>query len=190
MRGLLTLDHVLRDLRYSIRRIRQDLRFTFVAVFALALGIGASTVVFSVFYNLIFNAIAARDAQRLVVPVVQNAETPESNSQLWISWADVKYLSEHNQVFENVVGSHSGIARVQYGTRSYQFENGHVSPEAFEFYGVRPLFGRGMLATDGEPDAPPVFMMSFPLGKCNSGPIPGLSERASSLRVIRPRSSE
>jgi putative ABC transport system permease protein len=174
MRGLLTLDHVLRDLRYSIRRIRQDLRFTFVAVFALALGIGASTVVFSVFYNLIFNAIAARDAQRLVVPVVQNAETPESNSQLWISWADVKYLSEHNQVFENVVGSHSGIARVQYGTRSYQFENGHVSPEAFEFYGVRPLFGRGMLATDGEPDAPPVFMMSFPTWKVQFGADPGI----------------
>ena len=103
MRGLFLLDDVLRDLRYSIRSIRKDPRFTFVAVFALALGIGASTVVFSVFYNLMFNAIAARDAQRLVVAVVQNAETPESASQLWISWADVKYLSEHNQVFENVV---------------------------------------------------------------------------------------
>jgi hypothetical protein len=83
-----------------------------VALFALALGIGASTVKFSVFYNLMFNAMAARDAQRLVVPVVQNAQSPEFNSQLWISWADVEYLSEPNQVFENVVGSHSGTARV------------------------------------------------------------------------------
>jgi putative ABC transport system permease protein len=174
MRGLFLLDDVLRDLRYSIRSIRKDPRFTFVAVFALALGIGASTVVFSVFYNLMFNAIAARDAQRLVVPVVQNAETPESDSQLWISWADVKYLSEHNQVYENVVGSHSGIAEVQYGTRNYQFENGHVSPDAFEFYGVPPLFGRGMVATDGKPNAPPVFIMSFPTWKVQFGADPGI----------------
>jgi putative ABC transport system permease protein len=174
MRGLFLLDQVLRDLRYSIRSIRKDLRFTFVAVFALALGIGASTVVFSVFYNLMFNAVAARDAQRLVVPVVQNPETPEFTSQLWISWADVKYLSEHNQVFENVVGSHSGIARVQYGTRNHQFENGHVSPDAFEFYGVPPLLGRGMVASDGNPGAPPVFVMSFPTWRAQFGGDPGI----------------
>lgn len=174
MRGLFLLDHALRDLRYSIRGIRKDLRFTFVAVFALSLGIGASTAVFSVFYNLMFNAIAARDAQRLVVPVLQNAETPRFNSQLWISWADVKYLGENNQGFENVVGSHSGIARVQYGTRSYQFENGHVSPNAFASYGVAPLFGRAMVASDGKPDAPPVFMMSFPTWKVQFGADPGI----------------
>ncbi|MGB2663514.1 MAG: ABC transporter permease [Candidatus Acidiferrum sp.] len=174
MRGLFILDHVLRDLRYSIRRIRKDLRSTFVAVFALALGIGASTAVFSVFYNLMFNAVAARDAQRLVVPAVQNAETPGFANQLWISWADLKYLHEHNQFFENVVGSHSGMARVQYGTRSYQFENGHVSPDAFEFYGVPPLLGRGMVDTDGKPDAPPVFLMSFPTWKGQFGADRGI----------------
>jgi putative ABC transport system permease protein len=174
MRGLLLLDDVLRDLRYSIPSIRKDLRFTFVAVFALALGIGASTVVFSVFYNLMCNAVAARDAQRLVVPAVQNAETPEFANQLWISWADLKYLREHSQVFENVVGSHSGMARVQYGTRSCQFENGHVSLDPFLFYGVPPLLGRGMVATDGKPDAPPVFVMSFPRWKGQFGADPGI----------------
>jgi predicted permease len=145
-----------------------------VAVFALALGIGASTVVFSVFYNLMYNAVAARDAQRLVVPVLQDTATPEFASQLLTSWPDVKYLSEHNQVFENVIGSHSGIARVQYGARSYQFENGHVSPDAFEFYGVPPLLGRGMAAGDRQPDAPPVFVMSFPTWKGQFGADPGI----------------
>jgi predicted permease len=178
MRGLFLLDDVLRDLRYAIRSIRKDLRFTFVAVFALALGIGASTVVFSVFYNLTFNGVAARDAQRLVVPVTENPETSEFSTQLWISWADVKYLREHNQVFENVVGSHSGIARVQYGTRSYQFENGQVSSDAFEFYGVQPLIGRGVVASDGQPDAPEVFVMSFPTWKGQFGADPGIIGRS------------
>ena len=63
-----------RDLHFALRTLRHEVRFTLVAVFALTLGIAATTVVFSVFYNLLFNAIAAKDAKRLVVPVIQNAE--------------------------------------------------------------------------------------------------------------------
>ena len=44
------LDGLTRDFRYAIRNIRKDRRFASVAIFALALGIGASTVVFSVVY--------------------------------------------------------------------------------------------------------------------------------------------
>ena len=60
------LDNLFRDSRYAIRNLRKDRRFTFVAIFALALGIGASTVVFSIFYNLFFNAFAAKDASRIL----------------------------------------------------------------------------------------------------------------------------
>jgi predicted permease len=155
------LDNLFRDFRYAARSLRKDLRFTSVAVFALALGIGASTVVFSVFYNLLFNAIAARDAGRLVVPVVADLEKPGYDYQLWIKWTDLEYLREHNQFFENLVGSHSGIAAVQYAGRMYQLENGHVSPDAFDFYGVAPMLGRGVVAEDGKPGAPRVFVMSY-----------------------------
>src|SRR5580704_4232114 len=68
------LESLFQDLRYAIRNLRKDRRFAMVAVFALALGIGASTVVFSIFYNLFFNAFAAKDANRLVVPVIQKTE--------------------------------------------------------------------------------------------------------------------
>ena len=165
------------DLRYAIRSLSKDRKFVLVAVFALALGIGASTVVFSVFYNLLFNAIAAKDAARLVVPVV---ETPEHRDyagydhELWVRWADLQYLREHNREFENVIGSHSGIAEVQFGARNYQFENGHVSPDAFEFYGVPPVLGRGMAAADGKSGAPPVFVMAYPTWKGQFGGDAGI----------------
>src|SRR5271169_7152707 len=99
MRYLSFLDNSVRDFRYAIRSLRKDRKFAFVAVVALALGIGASTVVFSVFYNLLFNAIAAKDAGRLVVPVVADLEKPGYagyDYQLWINWADLEYLREHN----------------------------------------------------------------------------------------------
>ena len=66
------LESLFQDLRYAIRNLRKDRRFAMIAIFALALGIGASTVVFSIFYNLFFNAFAAKDASRLVVPVIQD----------------------------------------------------------------------------------------------------------------------
>src|SRR6266550_5227924 len=47
------LDNLFRDLRYAFRNLRRDRRFTFIAILALALGIGASTAVFSVVYNLL-----------------------------------------------------------------------------------------------------------------------------------------
>lgn len=166
--------NVLRDLRYALRSFRKDRRFVATAVFALALGIGASTAVFSVFYNLLFNAIAGRDAARIVVPVLESPDHPNEDEQLYLHWPELKYLREHNQVFENVVGSHSGIAQVQYGAHNYQFESGHVAPDAFEFYGVLPLLGRGLVESDGKPGAPPVFVMSYPAWKSQFGADPGI----------------
>src|SRR5580658_6544084 len=68
------LDNLFRDFRYAIRNLRKDWRFALVAIFTLALGIGAATVAFSAFYNLLFNAFAARDAGRLVILSGQSAE--------------------------------------------------------------------------------------------------------------------
>jgi putative ABC transport system permease protein len=158
------MDELLRDFRYALRNLSKDRRFAAVAIFALALGIGASTVVFSVFYNVLFNAIAAKDAGRLAVPVVEDLQKPSYggfDSQLWINWGDLEYLRGHNQLFEKFVGSHSGVATVQLGVRTYQLENGHVSPDAFEFYGVAPMLGRGIVAEDGRAGAPLVFVMSY-----------------------------
>jgi hypothetical protein len=67
-------DNAYRDFRYAIRNLRKDRRFVATAIFALALGIASATVVFSVFYSLLFNALAAKDSERLVVPVRQDLD--------------------------------------------------------------------------------------------------------------------
>jgi MacB-like periplasmic core domain len=118
-----------------------------------------------------------KDAGRLVVPVVADLEKPGYagfDYQLWINWADLEYLREHQQLFENLVGSHSGIAAVQYGARMYQIENGHVPPDAFDFYGVAPLLGRGIAAEDGKPGSTRVFVMSYRTWKGEFGGETGI----------------
>jgi putative ABC transport system permease protein len=156
------LDNLFRDFRYALRNLRKDSRFAFVAIFALALGIGASTVVFSVFYNLLFNAFSAKDAGRLVVPMVENADSPGEPSSLKLHLADLDVIREQNRVFENIVGyTWSDIVLATDGSQMYQVFDARVTSDAFEFYGVPALLGRGILPEDGKPGAPPVFVMSY-----------------------------
>jgi putative ABC transport system permease protein len=158
-RGLPWLETLVQDVRFSLRMLRKNPGFTLIAIFALALGIGTSTVVFSVFYNLLFNGFAARDASRLVVPLVQPAQL--------IHLADLDVVREQNQVFENVVGWTSGMVLLSDGHQTYQFYDGIVTSDAFEFYGVPPLLGRGILPDDGKPGAPPVFVMGYKTWKAS-----------------------
>jgi len=160
------LESLFQDLRYAIRNLRKDRRFAFVAIFALALGIGASTIVFSIFYNLFFNAFAAKDANRLVVPVIQNTENTgkadSSVESLSLQLADLDVIREQNQVFENIVGYIPGaFVLANDGSQMYQFNGTRVTSDAFDFYGVPPLLGRGITPEDGKPGAPPVFVMSY-----------------------------
>lgn len=67
----------IQDLKYGLRILAKAPGFTAVAVLTLALGIGASTVGFSVFYNFLFNAFAAIKSNRLVIPFVVNADSPD-----------------------------------------------------------------------------------------------------------------
>src|SRR5882762_8833574 len=118
------LDNLFRDFRYAIRNLRKDPRFALVAIFALALGIGAATVAFSAFYNLLFNAFAAKDAKRLVVLSVQNEESgghPEiSLYPLAGSLSDLDVIRRQNQVFEEVIGYHRGIELLNDGKDNHQ----------------------------------------------------------------------
>jgi putative ABC transport system permease protein len=165
LRTLPFLESLVADTRYALRMLRKNPGFTAVAVLTLALGIGASTVAFSAFYNLLFNAFAARDASRLVVFSVQNSEAevlPELNlTPLGGTLSDVDAIRNQSRVFEDVIGYHRGINLLQDGNRIYQVYNTHVTPDAFQFYGVPALLGRTIASADGMVTAPPVFVMSY-----------------------------
>ena len=174
------LDNLLRDFRYAFHNLRKDRQFAFVAIFALSLGIGASTLVFSIFYNLVFNPFSARDASRLAVVVIQNgsvgAQTNSNLEPLVLHLADLDAIREQNQVFENIVGyiTAGGIVLASDGPRMYQFFATRVTADAFDFYGVPPLIGRGIVPEDGQQGAPPVFVMSYKTWKGDFHQDPGI----------------
>lgn len=143
------------DIRYAARTLAKTPGFTLIAALTLALGIGASTSVFSVFYNLLFNAFSAKSASRLVVPLT------EKDEPLVLPVSDVAFLRNGNHVFEDAVGySHKQIL-ITNGKEIHQVIAADVTPNAFEFYGVPALLGRSIGSEDGKADAVPVFVASY-----------------------------
>ena len=153
------LDSLASDFRFALRSLNKDLRFTAVAVFALALGIGASTVVFSVFYHLVVNPFSARDSDRLAVPSIE--KSGQEIFPLTRSLETFEAIREQNRSFEDLVAYTHSFVHVSDGHEQRQFYVGYVTANAFSFYGVPPLLGRGITEEDGAPGAPPVFVISY-----------------------------
>ena len=66
------LDSLAQDFRYALRNLRKNPRFSLIAISALALGIGATTVMFSVSYSAVVDALPYKNFERSVVFRIQN----------------------------------------------------------------------------------------------------------------------
>jgi len=160
------LESLLRDFRYGLRTLRNDHRFSLIAIFALALGIGASTVVFSVVYNVFFQALPYKYSDRSVVFEVRNtADVGGSQGRAYFSPDEFRAFREQNHVFEDMI-AHGVVGRLFYddGKSTRVLPSGAaVSMNTFDYLAVPPLLGRTITEEDGRTAAPPVFVMNYRL---------------------------
>jgi predicted permease len=168
------VDNLFRDFRYALRSLRKDRRFAFVAICALALGIGSCTIMFSVIYNVLFDAFPYKDPQRTVtLKMVNLANAGGWKGRNFFSAQEVRAFQDQNHVFEEMIGAE--VVRVFYddGKSTRQVENGAVvTTNTFEYLGVPPLLGRTITPDDGKPGATPVFVMHYRLWQTEFGGDP------------------
>jgi len=170
------LENLFRDFRFALRGLRKDRRFTLIAIFALALGIGASTVVFSVVYNVFVHALPYKNFNRSVVFEIHNlANAGGWKGRAFFSPEEFRAFREQNHVFEEMI-AHAGH-RVAYDNgkfiRYWPFGE-DVTANAFDYLGVPPLLGRTISQEDGRPGAPPVFVMNCRFWQAEFGGDPNI----------------
>ena len=182
------LDGLARDFRYALRDLRKNRRFFLIAIFALALGIGASTVVFSVVYNVFFHALPYKDFDRSVVFEIRNtASDGRSKRRAYLSPEEFRAFREQNHVFEDMI-AYGVVGRLFYddGKSTRVLPSGAaVSTNTFDYLGVPPLLGRTISEEDGRPAAPPVFVMNYRLWQENSLAIPGFLAEVLSCAILQ-----
>ena len=156
---------VISDCRFGVRQLRKNPGFSVVAVIALALGIGFSTIIFSIFYNGVLYPFPYRDAQRLtVIGIIDTQHNSERFREVY-HLDEVAAFRKQSQTFEDIV-AYAGVDLVYlHQSNSEQLNGCVVTPNVMEFWGVAPLLGRGIGEQDAQAGASPVALLSYAFWK-------------------------
>lgn len=164
------MEAFLRDFRFAVRNLIKDQRFALVAIFALALGIGATTVIFSLVYNLLLSPFPYKNADRMITFSIKNLSSGGgSDGRSFYSIEEFRAFRTQNHTFEELAGYDPLGFLYSDGRESRSFSGARVSANTFEFYGVPPLLGRGISPEDEKPGATPVFVMTYKLWQTEFG---------------------
>ena len=147
-----------RDLTYAVRSLLRDRGSVALAVLALSLGIGATTVIFSVVYSVLIAAYPFKDNLRVVHFIVQGPNGDASWA--WYPAPEFAVYRDQNHVFSDVLGGASLEVLYNQNNSTYRVRGAHLDTKALRVLGVRPALGRDMTDADGAPGAPPTFLMS------------------------------
>ena len=139
------MNSLLQDLRFGMRVLRRNRSFTATAIVALALGIGATSAIFSVLYGVLLKPLPYRDPDRLVRVYQENSI--ERFHDFPLSPADFLDYRKQNNVFEDIAVSIRQDK--QYGGAHPERLIGmRVSHEYFHVFGVAPMLGREFTAEE------------------------------------------
>jgi len=161
-RGLMNLDILLQDFRYTLRSLGRDRGFTLVAILILALGIGANVAVFSVVNTLLLRPLPFRDADRLM----WIAPPPTKCGQSCATYSTDAYdeFRAYNHSFQDVTGyfafSGPGNLSLNRGGAPIPATSIDVIANFFQLLGVQPAMGRVFRPEDGQNGAAPVILIT------------------------------
>ena len=154
-RGLPLFEALLQDIRYGLRGLRRSPGFAFTAVVTLALGIGATTAIFSAVYALLIHPLPYHDPERLVWVT---EERPGAGGA--VAEPDMAAWRERGRPFESIAGYALNEYTLAGAGDSLRVEGALASANFLGLLGVQPQIGRDLAAADDRPGSPPVALLS------------------------------
>jgi putative ABC transport system permease protein len=147
------------DVRLGARTIFRDGGFFLTGVLALALGIGSTTAIFSVIYNVVLDPYPYRDGRHIVMPEIHETGTSRILNQMTI--AEFLDFQSQNHVFADWLGVTEESVLLRDSGQMKEFDADRLTGNAFQVLGMPALIGRGLLPRDAVPGAPPVFVLNY-----------------------------
>src|SRR4051812_20719182 len=106
---------LMQDFRYALRGLRNQPSFAFLAILALALGIGASTTIFSAIYGVLLNPFPYTDADKIVNIYIHDTSRSGPGGRTFFKAGEFIEYAQHRQLFSDLIGG--GNEEVLYTTK-------------------------------------------------------------------------
>jgi putative ABC transport system permease protein len=150
-----------KDVRLGIRLLIKNRRFALVGILTLALGIGASTAIYSVVNAVVLRQLPFEDPQRVVSFL---SRVPNFNQRPF-SLPDFMDYRENNQSLEGISAITDWAANLTGRGDAERLQGVRISANAFQLLGVHAHLGRTLLPEDDRPDRPLVAVLTYGLWK-------------------------
>jgi putative ABC transport system permease protein len=158
--GWASLARFWQDVRYAARVLRREPAFAAAAVFSLALGIAATTAVFSIADTVFLRPLPYADAGRLVwlgvtFPSLHGEFLPSPD---YVAW------HRDNHVFQQLAATQAGLGGIMIlgGSNPAEVRAVRVSANFLDAFAVAPVLGRTFTAREEIPNGPKAVLLTYP----------------------------
>jgi len=154
--GWAALERLLQDLRFGARMLRKNPGSTLVAMLTLALGIGASTAIFSVVYGVLLRPLDYEKPEQ----IVRVSEVNDKGGAMQLADPNFQDLREQNHVLQGLAEYASIPESISGGSEPQRLIVAHVSSDFLSIMRVHPVMGHAFLREDQHYGAAPVVLVS------------------------------
>jgi putative ABC transport system permease protein len=164
------MESIIKDIRYGVRGLLKHPGFTGIVVITLALGIGASTAIFSVVDNVLLRRLPYRNAERIVAIEEFNREGTRGQvtSANFLDWR------AQNTVFEQLTAIKTTTSNLALSDHAERIDLAQTNANFFDVLGVIPQYGRLFIPQDEQAGHDPVVVVSNTLWQRRFGSDPSL----------------
>ena len=169
---MLAIDNLTQDVRYAVRSYVKAPSFAIAILATLALGIGASTAIFSMVNGILLRPLPLPDPDRLVYAT--EIQVNEKRRIISNSWPDYLDWKARAHSFEALANSREEPQTLTGTDQARRIRARRVTGNFFRAIGVKPVLGRDFTDDDDKPNAAPVVMVTDGFWKSALGGDPSV----------------
>ncbi|HKV99774.1 MAG TPA: ABC transporter permease [Vicinamibacterales bacterium] len=169
VRGGGVMETIWQDVRYSVRLLARQRGFSLVAILTLALGIGASTAIFTVVDAAMLNPLPYPHPEQLVRIGIEFARRDGQIGRMAPSYNDMLRWQPTGIFSAQAMWKDIYPEPVLEGDQPERVSAGGATADYLSVFGVAPIAGRAFNNDDMAPGAPPVVLLSYPFWQSRFG---------------------
>jgi predicted permease len=161
--GWAPVERILQDARYAMRQLRRSTGFSIVVMLTLALGIGATTAIFTLIYDVMLRPLPFGQPDRIVTVEEKVAEWSNLYPTLPVSANHFTFWQRHNRSFDSMAIMQQGSVPLGGSERPLQVETLAATPGIFSVLRVQPKLGREFTVDEAQQGHEHVAILTYDL---------------------------